>query len=157
MPITRRQNLGHAAKETRGVRAIDGAVVERERQHSDRVDGNGFKSVIGRDDHRRSGHGVGRENGDLGLVDDRPRQQRPVRTGIGDGEGAVGQFIDAELLRPRARRHVSNTPREIADAGVLRVLKHRDDEAVVLEVDGDPQVDASVHDEFIVAHRGVQV
>ena len=39
-PVTRRQNLGHSAKEARGVRAVDGAVVERERQHTDRMNGN---------------------------------------------------------------------------------------------------------------------
>src|ERR1700722_2952628 len=73
-PVAGRQDLRHAVQETRGVRAVDRAVVEGERQHPDRVDADRLGTVASGDDDRLSYDGVGRQDRDLGLIDDGSRQ-----------------------------------------------------------------------------------
>ena len=68
------------------------------------------------------------------------------------------------LMSSRLSRLVRARSASVADpAGhapqveLLGAVDHRDDQALVVEVDGDPEVDVVVDDEGVVAHRGVEV
>ena len=107
---------------------------------------------VARDDPLRDA--VGREDGDLRCIEDRDRQPRARGAGIGDREGAAGQIVGAELLRPRPRRNVSDGGPEIAQAQAVGAVDDRHDEALVVEIHGDPQVHGAVeHERFAVDRR----
>ena len=57
--------------------------------------------------------------------------------------GPVGEVVDLLGDRPQAQ--------------VLGVADHRHDQALVVEVDGDAEVDEAVDDELVLAHAGVEV
>ena len=64
---------------------------------------------------------------------------------------ALSFFVRARSASSRIRRAM---PRSVSSSACL-TTGH--DEPVVVEVDGDPQVELMVHDERVVAHRGVEV
>ena len=59
-----------------------------------------------------------RQDADVRLVDDRHARDRPVRTGVRDGERGPLHLVGLELVRPGAGREVGDGPRD-ADLFIL--------------------------------------
>ena len=86
------------------------------------------------DHHRPALDAVGGEDRHLGLVDDRQRQQRAVRAGVGDRERAAGDVVGRRASCDRARLARSLISRAMARSrlpsaswttGTMRPLKSR--------------------------------
>ena len=67
----------------------------------------------------------------------------------------VPPLMSSRLSRlDRARSaSVADAPGHAPQVQLLGVVHHRDDEALVVEVDGDPEIDVVVDDQRIVPHR----
>ena len=92
----------HLVQERRRVCTVEGAVVPRQCEMADVVDGDRVLAVGTLDHDGLLADAVGGEDRDLRLVDDRQRQLGAERTHVRDGEGAADDFVRAELLALRA-------------------------------------------------------
>ena len=105
--------------------------------------------------HHRAADGVGRD-ADLGLIDDRHRQHRagdPLLEIVN-----VPPWISSGLsLRARARLARSLISRASAFSRLVSALRITGEETLVVEVDGDAEVDVVVHEQLVVADAGVEV
>ena len=109
-------------------------------------------------DHHRPAHdGVGRDDRDLRLVDDRHRQHRAGRSVVGDRERAALDLVGAQLAGPGTIGEVADLAGERLQSLGLGVADHRRQQTLVVEVDGDAEVDVVVHDQLVVADAGVEV
>ena len=63
----------------------------------------------------------------------------------------------AELPGPCPVGEVAHPSGDAPERDLLRPVDDRDDQALVVEVDGDPEVDLLVHDQRVLGHRRVQV
>jgi len=113
------------------------------------MDSDGLRTVLLGDDHRLSHDGVGGENRDLRLIDDRTGKQSAERSGVRDREGSSGEFIGSETLRPCSPRRRVPHARVGPSRGVRR-FELRDDETLVVDVDRNPEIYVEMNDEFIV-------
>ena len=68
------------------------------------------------------------------------------RAGVGDGERAAADVVEAQPLGPGPVGHVADPPGHAPQVQLLGVVDHRDDQALVVEVDGDAEVDVVVDD-----------
>ena len=155
-PVAGLEDLLHLREERRGVRAIVRPMIEGHREVPDRMYGDPVLAVRDRDGDWPHRHAVGRDDADLGLIDDRAGEERAVAAGVRDRERAAGQVVGGEPLGVRALREVGGSGRELGDRLALRVADHRHDEAFEVEVDRDAQVDRAVHDEVALDDRRVQ-
>ena len=118
--------------------------------------GDAVLAAVGRDRDRSHRHTVGRHDAHLGLVDDRARQQRAEAAGVRDREGAAGEIVSREPLRVRSLCEVGGCGRELGERLVFRVADDRHHEALEVEVDGDAEVDGTMHHEVVADDRRVQ-
>ena len=98
-----------------------------------------------------------REDRDLRLVDDRHRQHAAGRAVVGDGEGAALISSGLSFSGLGAVGEIADLAGDRPEALGLGRAHHRDQQALVVEVDGDADVDVVVHDELVVADAGVEV
>ena len=92
---------------------------------------------VARHDDRLAGDAVGREDGDLGLVDYGTGHERAVRPGVGDGERPTRGFVDAESFSAGTLGDVANRSGQVEETEPVGVAHHRYDETIAVEVDGD--------------------
>src|SRR5438552_16604163 len=67
-------------------------------EHTYRMDADGFVAVFVDDHDGPAFDAVGREDGDLRLIDNGELQHRAVLPGVGDGERATDDIVGAQLL-----------------------------------------------------------
>ena len=72
----------------------------------------------------------------------------PDAPGVGDGDGAAADVVGRQLAGAGLAGQVGDGPGDGRQAQVLGAVDHRDDQALVVEVDGDAEVDVVVHDEL---------
>jgi len=120
------------------------------------MDSDGLRTVLLGDDHRLSHDGVGGENRDLRLIDDRTGKQSAERSGVRDREGSSGEFIGSETLRPCSLRDVAYRMRELVQVEEFGASNYGDDETLVVDVDRNPEIYVEMNDEFIVTNRRVE-
>jgi len=82
--------VGH---ELAGVGAIDGAVVEAEGEALDAADGDAVLAVFVGKDYRLFVEAADAEDGGLRLGDDGGSELLAEDAGVGEGEGAAGDFV----------------------------------------------------------------
>ena len=109
------------------------------------------------DDRGAALHPVGRQDGHLGLVDDRRRQEGAEGPGVGDRERPARDVVGAQLLRPGPVGQLVDATGHAPQRQLLGVLHDGHDESLVVEVDGEAQVELMVHDQRVVADRGVEM
>ena len=80
----------------------------------------------------------------------------PDRARIGDREGPAREIVGSEPPRPRSGSDVADGRREVAQAHPVGVVDHRDDQALEVEVDRDPEPDRAVHDRRVAVDARVQ-
>ncbi len=80
-----------------------------------------------------------------------------VAPDVGDREGAAGEVVGGEALGAGPLGQVGDLVGEGPQALATGVLHHRDHEGLEVDVDGHAEVDAAVHDQHVVADRGVHV
>src|SRR6185312_4535916 len=102
----------HVRKVLVGHRAVDDAVIERDREIRARADGDHVLAI-------GAGHHFGSffdrtdtQDCDLGLVDDRRSHERAEHARIGDRERAALHFFGAQLLGARAAGEVVERARD---------------------------------------------
>ena len=105
------------------------------------------------DDHRLARDGVGRQDGHLRLVDDRHRQHAAGRAVVGDRERAAADLVGAQLAAAGPAGEVVDLAGDRPQPLGLGVAHHRHQQTLVVEIDGDADVDEVVHDEVLVATR----
>ena len=127
-------------------------MVEREAQVGDRRDA---QAVVVVGDHLL-GHAIGREDAHLRRIEDGNGDPSTRRTRIGDREGATGQIVGPELLRSSPRREISERGREAAQPHAVGAADDGHDEALVVEIHGDPDVHRAVDDQRLAVDRGVE-
>ena len=146
-----------ASEEAGGVGAVERAVVPGHREVADRVDDDRLGAVGQRGDDRLAHDRVGRQDRDLRLVDDREREHRTGRPVVRDRERAARDLVGKQLLRPGTRRQIVDLPGDGAQALALRTADDRHDEALVVEVDSDAEIDEAVDDELVVRDARIEV
>ena len=80
---------------------------------------------------------------DCGCGDDGRAELLAEDAGVGEGEGAAGDFVGGELLVAGAVGEVDDGARDAEEVLLFGLLDDRDDEAP-LERDGDADVDVLV-------------
>ena len=134
--------LAQVAEEAAGVGAVDEPVVVRQRDVHHRPDRDHVLAELVLDDPRPLDERVGAEDRRLRLADDRRAVERAEPARIRDRERAALHVVRQQLLRARALGEVGDRARDAEQVEVLRVLDHRDDQALaVLERDRDAEVD----------------
>src|SRR5262245_53402591 len=88
-PVPGLDDLLDPLEEAGGVGAVEGAVVPAHRQVADRMDRDRFGSVGSVGHYRLAHDGVGGDDPDLRLIDDRHRQHGARRPVVGDRERAA--------------------------------------------------------------------
>ena len=101
--------------------------------------------------------GVGREDGDLGLVDDRQRHRGAEGTHVGDREGAADDLVGGQRALLRPRREIADLGRDQSEALAVDVAHDRSEESLEVEIDSDTEVDVVVHDERVAVDARVHV
>src|SRR5262245_61238408 len=138
------------------VRAVDEAVVVRQRQVHQRPDRDDVVPELVLYDPWPLHERIRAEDRRLGLVDDRRPVEGPEAAGVGDGEGAALDVVREELLRPRALGDVGDRAGGALEVQVLRVPDHRDDQAFpLLERDRDAEVDIRPRNDALAADLAV--
>ena len=120
-------------------------------------DGDDVGTVGTGDDDRALVHAVGREDGDLGLVDDRQRHVRAVGTRVRDRERAAEHLVGEELLVAGPGGEVADLAGDGAEPLAVGVADDRRDQTLEVEVDRDGQMDVVVDDETVAVDRRVHV
>jgi hypothetical protein len=80
-----------------------------------------------------------------------------VGSGVGNGEGSAAHVVGRECAGPGSSGEVGDHAREPGEAESIGVGDDGDDEALVVEVDGDAEVYGAVRNEVIVADGCVAV
>ena len=112
-PVARFRGACGRVEERGRVRAVDGAMVERLREHADGADRD--RVALGRlDDDGLLAHAVGRQDRDLRLIDDRRRDQRAERARVRQRVGAAREVVGLQLAAARALRDVGDRRRRAA-------------------------------------------
>src|SRR5574337_154218 len=138
------------------VRAVDEAVVVRERQVHDRADRDHVVPELVLNDPRALDERVRAEDRRLRLVDDRRPVEGPEAARVRDRERSALDVVRQELLRARPLGEVLDRPRDPREVQVLRIPDDRDDEApALLEGDGDPEVDELAGDDALTPDLAV--
>src|SRR5580700_2331098 len=94
------------------------------------------------------------ENRDVWLIDYWEAEQAAEDAGVGDGEGAFGDFVGLELFCAGALCEIVHGAGDAQEIFLLGVLDNRDDQAPV-ERDGDADVALLVQDDVGAVNRGV--
>src|SRR5260370_15936660 len=109
----------------------------------DRTYGNRFFAGLVGDDLGFFVEAADTEDGALRLIDDRCAELLAEDAGVGEREGAAGDFVRSELLAAGALSHVDDAAGDAEEVLLLRLLEDGDDEAPV-QRDGDADVDVLV-------------
>ena len=158
IPVVGLEDLRDRGEERGGVGAVEGAVVPRQREVADRVDGDRLVAVGVGDHHRPPLHAVGREDRDLRLVDDRQRASSvPYGPALVMVNVPPAMSSGDELLGAGPAGEVGDLAGDGPQPLVVGVVDDRHDQALEVEVDGDAEVDVVVHDQLVLADRGVDV
>ena len=94
------------------------------------------------------------EDGGLRLVDDGRAELLAEDAGVGEGEGAAGDFVGRELLGAGALGEVDDGAGDAEEVLLLALLDDGDDQAPV-ERDGDADVDVLVVEDGVALDGGV--
>ena len=156
-PIARLEDFLNPVEERRGVGPVEGAVVPRQGEHANRVDGDRFVPELVGDNDRLALHPVGTEDGDLGLVDNRELHHRAVLPGIGQREGPTAQIVGRELLRAGAAGDIRDVAGDLPQTLAVDVLHDRSEQPLEIDVDRNRHVDLVVDDQVFAAEAGVEM
>ena len=97
-------------------------------------------TVLEADDHWPPLDSVGGEDADLGLADDRRRDEGPERARVCDREGAPGDVVGTELALARPAGELGRFSRKHWKPFAVSVVDDRDDETLGVEIDSDPEM-----------------
>ena len=143
--------VGH---ELAGVGSVDDAVIEAEGEALDPADGDGVVAVLVGEDHGFLVETADAEDGCLRLSDDRGAELLAEDAGVGEGEGAAGDFVGSELLVAGAVGDIDDGASDAEEVLLFGLLDDRDDEAPV-ERNGDADVDVLVVEDRFALDGGV--
>ena len=118
---------------------------------------NRFAAVCESCDDRFTRNRIGRDDTDLGLINDRHREHRPCRSVVGNGEGSTLDLIWAQASISGAIGEVVDLLSDRSKTLRLGPSNHRSDQSFVVEIDCDTEVDIAVHDKFRPDDTCVQV
>jgi hypothetical protein len=90
------------------------------------------------------GHTVGRQDCDLGPVDDRERPKGAVPARVRDREGAPPDLVGRELASPRPLREIMDGAGHAAHTEPIGTDHRRNHEPLVAEIDGNTEIDLPV-------------
>ena len=121
-----------------------------------RVDGDGLGTVGLRHHHRPACDPVGGQNRHLGLIDDRDGEVGAEGTVVRDGERPAGDVVRVELAAPGPLGQVADPSGHAAQRDLFGPVDDRDDQALVRQVDRDPEVHLGVDEQRVVDHRRVE-
>src|SRR5205085_7060524 len=96
--LPRFERLFDVGEEAFGVRAVNDAMVEREREVGHMTNGNQIVALFSRDHFRAFLDCADAEDGDLWLIDDRCAEETAEHTGIRNGERAACNLVGFELF-----------------------------------------------------------
>src|SRR5436190_10463961 len=130
----------HESKELVRDRAIDYAMVERDRKVRAGANGDGVFPVSAGQNFWPLLDSANAENGNLRLVDDRRAHQRSKDSRIGDGEGSFLYFLRRQLLGASARRQIVQCARDSRKREIVGALDHGNDQSPI-QRHGDTNVD----------------
>src|SRR6266566_735394 len=105
---------------------VDHAVVEGDRDRSGRSSDD-----LAVPDDRTLGDSADAEDPDLGVVDDRGRQQAAELAGARDGERRASELLGLELVGARRFGEPCDLVRQLVDGARVAVADDRDDEPLV--------------------------
>src|SRR5512132_3414551 len=131
--------------------AVDDAVVEGDRDRSGRAGDD-----LAAPDDRPLGDSADAEDPDLGVVDDRGRQQAAELAGARDGERRASELLGLELVVARRFGEPCDLVRQLVDGARVAVADDRDDEPLV-RLHGDADVVAVEVDDLVALEPSVQL
>src|SRR6266566_7344117 len=141
----------HGEAELGRPRAVDDAMVEGNRDRSGRA---GDDLAVA--DDRPLGDAADAEDPDLGVVDDRRRQQAAELPCARDGEGRAAELLGLELVVARRLREAGDLVRELVGGVSVAVADDRHDQAL-LGLHGDAEVVAVEVDDLVSLEPRVQL
>jgi hypothetical protein len=156
-PVVPLDLLADGVEERRRVGAVEGPVVEREREVADRPHDEGVTTAPVGARRRAGADAVHREDADLRVVDDRERRQRVAAADVGDRERAALDVVRLQVLGAGPLREIGDRGGERPETQRVGVVHHRHDETGEVEVDGDAEVDVVVVPQPTVDDRCVDV
>src|SRR5437667_312181 len=124
----------HRQAELGRSRAVDHAMVEGDRDRSGRASDD-----LAAPDDRPLGDSADAEDPDLGVVDDRGRQQAAELAGARDGERRASELLGFELVGARRFGEPCDLVSQLVDGARVAVADDRDDEPLV-GLHGDAEV-----------------
>ncbi len=105
--------------ELAGVCSVDDAVIEAERKALDVTDGDRVVSVLVGEDLGFLVEATDAEDGSLRLVDDRRAELLAEDAGVGESEGAAGDFVRCELLAASALGDIDDGAGDAEEVALL--------------------------------------
>src|SRR5919201_3552238 len=148
--------LAELFHELRGVGAVDQPVVVGEAEVHHRPDRDHVLAALVRDDDGPLDQRLDVEDRHLRLADDRRADDRAPAAWVRDRERAALDVVRRQLLVPRALGDIGDPACQPEQVQTLRVLDHRDDQAVsALERDRDSEVDVVLDHHLLAADLGV--
>src|SRR5581483_6599431 len=154
--VPRLELPAQVAQEATRVRAVDEAVVVRQRDVHDRADRDHVPAELVLYHPWPLHERVGAEDRRLRLADHRRAVEGAVAARVRDRERAALDVLRQQLLVARARSDVRDAFGEAQQVQRLRVLDHRDDQTfAVRELDCDPEVHVVARDDLLAADLAV--
>src|SRR5438552_6166495 len=157
LPVALLEDVANESQESGGVRAVERAVIERQREITDWSHAHRPPAGAIGDGGGTHAHSIGREDGHLWWVDDGRTHHRAVAARVGDGERAAAEVVSTQLARTRLGSDGAETIGHRYQTQPVGLAHHRYDEAFELEVDRDAEIDLTMYQQGIVGKCGVQL
>src|SRR5258708_22678063 len=124
LPVALLEDVAEESEESGGVRAVERAVIPRQREITDWSHAHRPPAGAIGDGGGTHPHTIGREDGHLWWVDDGRTHHRAVAARVGDGERAAAEVVSTQLARTRLGGDSAETSGHRYETQPVRLAHH---------------------------------